>query len=137
MKTMKNIAPGLLITASVFLSTVAGPAHAGDDPSIKGTLRQGIQASMAYFIEAKAVRGVLHLYDPVDGKLLKLTFKDLHKGIVKKGDFYVSCADFTDAAGHKYDVDLLVLPDDDTLKTVQAIVHSVDGKKRPYNLESK
>ena len=112
------------------------PIFAGDDPSIKGQLRTDIQAAMNEFVDAQTVDGVVRLYDPVEGKLLRLEFDNLHSGIVRKGDFYVSCADFKDQDGRKIDVDFLVLPDGSTLRVTQAIVHSVDGKKRKYHLES-
>ena len=35
----------------------------------------------------------------------------------------------------KVDLDFLVIKDGDNLKTIQAVVHSVDGKKRKYHLE--
>ncbi|HEV8184546.1 MAG TPA: hypothetical protein VGP40_01230 [Chthoniobacterales bacterium] len=61
----------------------------------------------------------------------------LHEGIVKKADFYVSYADFTDASGKKFDLDFLVLRDGENFKIADAVVHAVDGEKRPYHLESK
>ncbi len=127
----KVIAPLLLA-----LSLLTGPvAHAADDPSIKGDLRTNIQATMDTFIKSQTIDGTLRLYDPVEDKLLKVSLKKLHPGIVKKGDFYVSCADFVDSKGRKYDLDFLVVPAGDKLITTQAIVHSVDGKKRKYHLE--
>jgi hypothetical protein len=43
--------------------------------------------------------------------------------------------DFYDRNGKKIDVDFLVLKDGEQLKTIQAVVHSVEGKKRQYHLE--
>ncbi|NOY15524.1 MAG: hypothetical protein GXP23_01075 [Gammaproteobacteria bacterium] len=130
-KTVRIMIPGLV---ALFLLT--GPAaYAADDPSIKGGLRTGIQATMNTFIKNQTVDGTLRLYDPVEDELLKVKLKKLHPGIVKKGDFYVSCADFVDSNGRKYDLDFLVVPSGDKLITTQAIVHSVDGKKRKYHLE--
>lgn len=116
---------------------IQNPALAADDPSIKGPIRENVQASMSNYVKDKTVDGVFPIYDPVDDKVLKLTFKELHKGIVKKGDYYVSCADFTGADGKKFDIDFLALPDGEKINTVQAIVHKVEDKKRPYNLEEK
>jgi hypothetical protein len=116
---------------------VAVSAQAGNDPSIQGTLREDIQKSMNSFISHQSIGGVMSLYDAVDGKLLRLKLDSLHSGIVKKGDFYVSCADFVDQSGRAIDVDFLVLPGERGVQTTQAIVHSVDGKKRKYHLESK
>lgn len=121
-----------LLFAVTFLST---PALAGDDPSIQGKLRQDIQASMSQFIEHQTVDGVFPHYDPVDGKLLQLSQANLHAGIVKKGDFYVSCADFVDQDGRKIDVDFLVASSGSDTRTLQALVHKIDGNKRPYDVE--
>jgi hypothetical protein len=118
---------------SIVLTSVA---LAGNDPSIKGDLRTNIKASMMSFIENRMVNDTFMIYDASKGKLLRLKFDKLHDGIVKKGEFYVSCADFFDEKGKKVDLDFLVIPDGDNLHTVQAVIHAVDGKKRKYHLES-
>ena len=74
--------------------------------------------------------------DSMEGKLLKLKLDELHNGIVKKNGFYVSCADFKDQNGRKIDIDFLVRPSGDRLITTQALVHSVNGEKRKYHLET-
>ena len=122
--------------ASLVLLLTTAVAWAGDDPSIKGDLRTNIQAAMDDFVTDQSVGGVVRIYDPVEGRLLKLESYELHSGIVRKGDFYVSCADFADQDGRKIDVDFLVLPDaSGKLRATQGIVHSVDGDKRKYHLE--
>lgn len=109
---------------------------AADDPNIKGDLRQNVKKSMNQYISQNTSDASLWVYDAVDGQLLKLKFVALHEGIVKKGDFYVSCADFTDQKGRKIDIDFLVRPAGNQLIATQALVHAVDGKKRQYHLES-
>ncbi len=126
----------LALSAAAALLLAAPAAQAGNDPSIEGDLRKNIQAAMDSWVGEQTVDGTVRLYDPVEGRLLELRFEELHDGIVKKGDFYVSCADFADQDGRKIDVDFLVLPDGDELIATQAIVHSVDGKKRTYHLEN-
>ena len=108
---------------------------AGDDKNIKGELRKGIKSSMGEYIDGNTIDSKFKLFDPIEGKVLDLKLDHLHEGIVKKGDYYVSCADFVDQEGRKIDIDLFVLKDGKNLKTVQAIVHSVDGEKRKYHLE--
>ena len=54
------------------------------------------------------VDSVYAIYDGQEGALLRLKLGALHSGIVKKAEFYVSCADFTDASGREYDLDFLV-----------------------------
>ncbi len=127
----------LLVPAVVagWLLVAGVTAQAGDDPSIKGDLRTNIHAAMNDFVGEQTVDGRVRLYDPVEGRLLSLEFDNLHEGIVRKGEFYVSCADFVDQDGRKIDVDFLVIPKGDELIATQALVHSVDGKKRKYHLE--
>ena len=127
-KTLKTV-------LAVPILALAFTAQAADDPSIKGDLRKNIQASMNDFIQQQNINGSMYVYDAVDGKLLKLKLDKLHSGIVKKGDFYVSCADFRDGDGRKVDIDFLVRPSDNGLITTQALVHSIDGNKRKYHLE--
>ena len=121
-----------LFSLSIAATTVA---FAADDPSIKGALRTNIKASMVSFIDSNMINETYYIYDAVGGKLLELKFAKLHDGVVKKGDFYVSCADFVDKSGTKVDLDFLVIKDGDNLQTIQAVVHSLDGKKRKYHLE--
>jgi hypothetical protein len=123
--------------AAIFsLAIVAtGIVTAADDPSIKGALREDIKASMMSFIDGTMISDNYYIYDAVGGQLLELKFAKLHEGIVKKGNFYVSCADFIDENGSKVDLDFLVIKDGDNFKTIQAVVHSLDGKKRKYHLE--
>jgi len=129
----KNSLTGLImLTASVALPMAA---HAGNDTSIKGDLRTNINQSMTDFIEQQTIDSRMYIYDAVSGELLNLTFEKLHTGIVKKGDFYVSCADFKDNSGRKVDIDFMVRLDDGNLITTQALVHSIAGNKRKYHLE--
>ncbi|VAW83964.1 hypothetical protein MNBD_GAMMA16-1783 [hydrothermal vent metagenome] len=121
-----------VILAALIIST---PLLAANDPSIKGSLRENIQQSMTHFIDQQTIDQHLYVYDAVKGKLLQLTLEKLHSGIVKKGDFYVSCADFVDQNGNKIDIDFMVRKGKNRLITTQALVHSINGKKRQYHLE--
>lgn len=137
-----NISEKLSVAIRLGLLTLAGfmisfSSMAADDPSIKGALRDGIQTSMKEFIEQQTISGSMYVFDAVEGKLLKLKLDKLHEGIVKKGDFYVSCADFVDQNSRKIDIDFMVREKSGKLITTQALVHSVDGKKRKYHLETK
>lgn len=132
----RRVAVAAIFTISGALAS--GTAVAADDPSIKGQIRADIQSSMSAFVDAqKTSDGSVVHYDPVDGKLLKLTLVALHEGIVKKGHFYVSCADFKSESGTLYDIDFLVVPAQDGMRVNQAIVHSVDGVKRKYHVEQR
>jgi hypothetical protein len=107
----------------------------GDDPSITGDTRKGIQAAMKSHIDENTVNDRYIIYDAVTGELKKLKFDSVHKGIMKKADFYVSCADFIDDGGNKYDLDLLVVEKDGGFRAMDTIVHSINGEKRKYHLE--
>lgn len=125
----------ILAIAAACLLTLSPLSQAGNDASIKGDLRSNIKISMNQYIEGQTIDGRMYLFDGQQGKLLKMELVKLHEGIVKKGDFYVSCADFKDQNGAVVDVDFLVRPNEGLLITTQAIVHSFDGNKRKYHLE--
>ena len=128
--------PVTLLLALGLLLSVQTTAFAGDDPSIKGELRENIKASMGSYIERNTINGVYDYFDPVTGKVVSLKLDYLHDGIVKNGDFFVSCADMIDQSNGKVvDMDFFVREDDGKLITTQAIVHKADGKKRKYHLE--
>ncbi len=73
-------------------------AFAADDPSIEGQQRADIKASMAAHIETSKYADVYLIFDAVAGGLKRLDFDHVHDGIVRKGEFFVSCADFYDDA---------------------------------------
>lgn len=115
---------------------VAGSAQAGNDPSIKGQQRVDIKASMNQHIIDNKLGGKFVVFDSANGEIKHLQFKELHKGVVKKGDYFVSCADFVDKSGKLYDMDFLVAPTDSgQYKVLQSVVHAVDGDKRKYHIE--
>jgi len=130
-KNLRRLLQASLITAVL----ATGSALAADDPSIKGDLRSNIQTAMDQMIKARTTNGTFKFYDQLKNKVYDLKLVELHDGIVKKGDYYVSCADFVDPKGNKVDMDFLVLPSDGKLVATQAIMHKVDGKKRKYHLE--
>ncbi len=126
------------ILVATFVALLAGSVHAADDASIQGETRQGIHAAMKEFVSAQqAEHGSMLHYDPVAGKLLKLTLVELHEGIVGKGHFYVSCADFRDESCTLHDLDFLVVPTKEGFRVNQAIVHKVGGVKRKYHVEQR
>ena len=115
---------------------LAASAHAGDDPSIPAKRKAGVQKAMAAHIDANRVGDHYVIYEAVAGKLLRLRFGELHAGVVRKGEFYVSCADFTDADGTPIDVDFLVAGDEDGFRVLEGVVHKVGDAKRPYHVEA-
>ncbi|MCH7589677.1 hypothetical protein IIB34_01415 [PVC group bacterium] len=130
---MKRTMLSVVIPFVVFV--MISSAYAGDDPSIQGELRGNIGNAMRDFINENTVEGHFFVYDGVQGELKSLAYDNLHSGIVKKGDFYVSCADFTDEAGNSYDIDFLVADTGNGFKTVESLIHAINGEKRPYHVE--
>lgn len=124
----------ILILATTALLSVN--IAAGNDPSIKGELRENIGRAMEYHIEKNQISGSYVLYDNIKDEVLSLSLKKLHSGIVSKGNFYVSCADFVDTDGNVFDIDFMVAGKKNNLRVYQALVHKADGKKRKYHLET-
>ena len=117
---------------AVFLTT---SAHAADDPNIPAEDKALVQKAMQDHIAGNRVGEHYIIYDAVSGDLLRLTFSELHAGVVRKGDFYVSCADFTTSEGTRIDLDFLVAAVEGQLQVLDAIVHKVGDTKRPYHVE--
>jgi hypothetical protein len=123
----------ILTVLTFFISSVS---LAGDDPSIKGQLRTDIKKAMEQHVKSNTINGDYVLYDAITGNLLHLQLEELHSGIVSKGDFYVSCADFKDASDSQYDIDFMVAGSKDNLRVFQALVHKDKEGKREYHLEN-
>lgn len=126
---MKNIMAILILLASAL------SAFAANDPNIKGAKRRAIQAAMQEHIGQNTVNGHYILYDTVTDDVLKLKLAKLHDGIVKKADYYISCADFYDHDGTYFDLDFMVIEKDGRFRALQGIVHKVGDVKRKYHLE--
>ena len=124
---------GLTVLGWFLLGPLA--AAAGDDPSIPNGVRAGVHTAMQKFVASQTIDGQVLHYDAVDDQLRRLKFSKLHEGVVKKGEFYVACADFVNEENAVVDVDLLVRQEGYFYRVTQAIVHEVDGQKRKYHLE--
>jgi len=127
-----KIISGALLAICLGISQVT---VAGDDPSIKGQQRLDIKTAMGNHIGDNLVSGKYVIFDAKNGTLKKLELKELHSGVVKKGDYFVSCADFVDDKGKLYDLDFLVTKNGAQYRVIQSLVHAVDGNKRPYHVE--
>lgn len=116
---------------------LSGASYGGDSQSLKGQTLEGIMSAMRSHIEGNSVDGKYVVYDAVAGKLRKLTFDKVHEGIMKNHGFYVSCADFVDDHGGRYDLDLLVVDKGGSFQVLETVVHAVNGETRKYHLEDK
>lgn len=115
-------------TTVALLTLVTGLSFAGNDPSIKGAERMSVATAMKSHIDYHIIDGKYLIYDAASNVMRSLTFATLHDGIVKKGDFYVSCADFLDDKGNKLDLDFLIVKQDEDYKFVQSLVHKVGDR---------
>ena len=125
----KVLALTVVLVLAVALSAFA--ANKELTPETQNAIQQAMQAH----IEENTVDGNYLLYDAVTDQLKKLVFKETHTGIWKKGDFYISCSDFTDSAGTLYDLDLLVVEKEGGFRVIQSVVHAIGDEKRKYHLE--
>ena len=128
-----------ILLACLIVSGITGSktAAAGDDKSIQGQLRKDIQKSMEQYINKQTIDGKLYVFDAVQNKLLTLTSGVPRPGIVKDGEFYLTCADYIDQNGNKVDLDFMVKVTGKSFITTQTIVHAVGGQYRPYHLRDR
>jgi hypothetical protein len=124
-----------IISLFVWVAFISTIVLAADDPTIQSEPRQNRQLAMKTHIDQNSFNNKYIIYDAVAGQMKRLSFKELHAGLVKKGDFYVSCADFVDDKGNLYDIDLLVAEEEGDYRVYQAIIHKINGEKRDYDIE--
>ncbi len=122
---MKFRTLALAILTFAVLLPWSNSAFAGDDPSITGELRANIQQAILRAIDEGTVGGIYRFYDPLTQSVLSLEFTKLYSETLKKGDFYVRCAEFKDSRGRVVDVDFLVIPDGDEMRVTLAVVHKI------------
>jgi hypothetical protein len=124
------IAVAFLISA---LSLAAEP-HVSAQKIAGAASRDAARASMEQFVKGQMANGTYYFYDAVEQRLLALRFRDIHGDVRVDDKFHVSCSDFRDQFGRTVDIDFLALPKGQAFTTVQGVIHSVDGKERPYRL---
>ena len=110
-------------------------------PAIAGGANSEVQDAMKRYVNSNtSEKGLFPLV--YQGKILQLKLATsekypdgFHSGVKNEGSLYTSCADFVEpATGKKFDIDFLVNKMEGKYHVVQPIVHSVDGKKNPYDL---
>lgn len=119
---------GLLILMTICFNSIASSKQ-----DVQGTMKSYVQ-------DLTKTEGFMPVV--YKGKVIKLTvaksdkYPDgFHSGVKSKNNLFVSCADFVDDKGNKYDVDFLVSKQDNKYQVVQPIVHSINGEKSPYDLD--
>ncbi|BAM02641.1 hypothetical protein [Phycisphaera mikurensis] len=118
--------------ASATPSACAAPAHPAD-PVLGTDAAAG--AAISAYIDDRNRDGVYRHWDPLEGRVLEMSFESLHAGVKTMEGRQVSCADFRDQDGRLIDMDYFV--DAATGVVLQGVVHKVDGVKRPYDLAAR
>ncbi len=122
----------------IFLAAIMipGAVYAADDPNIARETKDKVQIAMSAHINTLMAKngGSYPIFDSDSGNVVQLQFLKLHTGVVVKGikgKYFISCADFTDASGTKYDLDFLVSAN---YEVVEALVHKKNGIKQHYGV---
>lgn len=126
----------IIIAAAFVIATAslaAEPHMSTQKLAAKGS-RDAARASMEQFVKGQMANGTYYFYDAVEQRLLALRFRDIHGDVRVDDKFHVSCSDFRDQFGRTVDIDFLALPKGSSFTTVQGVIHSIDGKERPYSL---
>ena len=104
----------------------------GGKAQVKVPAAGDIRAAMKSYVDAKSqATGSFDVMDPETGKVRKLKLDRVHERVGKTGNYYYSCADFTDIdSGEKLDLDLDVENKDGGLNVVDVRIHKVNAKER-------
>ncbi len=125
----------ILITMLAIHFMWAGWALA--DSGIVESHRDAIQTAMANHIKdvsEKNGNGMFPIFNPGQKTVIQLKFDKFHDSVEIKGrdyPYFISCADFTDKNGVKYDLDFLVSKNHEV---VAVLIHSINNKKTKYDI---
>jgi len=107
------------------------------DSGIVETHRDAIQTAMKNHIKDvsdKNGNGMFPIFNPSQRTVIQLKFDRFHDSVEIKGrdyPYFISCADFTDKNGVKYDLDFLVSKNHEV---VAVLIHSINNKKTKYDI---
>ena len=106
--------------------------HGGTTAAVSVPTNEDIRNAMTAYVTAQsAASGTFNVKDPDTGETINLTLVNVHQRVGKTGNYYYSCADFTNAStGELYDLDLDVADIDGTLSVVEVRIHKVAGEAR-------
>ena len=122
----------ILSTTFLMISSSAW-AHEG----IVTSHRDAIQKAMMNHIEQVTEyngNGKFPVFDPSEKTIVQLKFDYIHDSVEVMGrdnPYFVSCADFIDHKGVRYDLDFLVSKNHEV---VAVLIHAKKGKKTPYDI---
>lgn len=108
-----------------------GKEHGGSDVKAEPTA-EDVRAEMESYVVKKAgEEGIIKIFDPETGTTRKLKFDRVHERVGKTGDYYYSCADFTDTESEEnLDLDIDMEYKDGAFTVAGVRIHKVNGKER-------
>jgi len=109
-----------------------GKEHGGDAVTQASPTSDDIRGAMeAYVVEASKETGTFDVLDPETGEVRNLALVRVHERVGKTGDYYYSCADFSDVnSGEALDLDLDVEVVGAESSVVDVRIHKLNGKER-------
>ena len=122
----------ILITTFLMVSNLV-LAHEG----IATSHRDAIQKAMKNHIDQVTKyngNGKFPVFDPSEKTVIQLQFDYLHDSVEVTGrdnPYFISCADFVDGKGVRYDLDFLVSKN---YEVVAVLIHAKNGKKTQYDI---
>ena len=108
-----------------------GKEHGGAAIHAEPTADDIRSTMKTHVLEKSEETGTFDILDPEIGLNRKLELVRVHERVGKTGDYYYSCADFTDVnTGEMLDLDLDVEDRDGELSVVDVRIHKLNGKER-------
>lgn len=112
-----------------------GKEHGGKEHGGVSTVKPSAdnirKAMKDHVLSRSAETGTFDIYDVETAKTRKLSLIKVHERVGKTGDYYYSCADFTDTeTGEMLDLDLDVEHKDGKLGVVDVRIHKLNGEER-------
>ena len=108
-----------------------GKEHGGAAIHAEPTAENIRSTMKAYVVEQSEETGSFDILDPETDTVRNLTLVRVHERVGKTGDYYYSCADFTDTnTGELLDLDLDVEHENGELGVVDVRIHKASGKER-------
>ena len=144
---MKKIVSIMFVFLMIFSGSIifagehGGKEHGGIEHGGKAMAEptaHEIKTAMKEYVETKSKEtGMFTVKDAVTGKERNLKLTRIHDRVGKTGNYFYSCADFTDTkSGELLDLDIDVESKDGKLNIVDVRIHKISGKER-YTYDEK
>ena len=124
-----------VITLLVLFLLTGVSAHAAtDNPTVDADTRAAVHQTTMDYVKENTVGGIYRVYDVVTDEIVRLKFKKLHSGIRTTQGFFTSCANFESEDGVHYDMDFLLIQNENgDFAVTQPYVHGVGKQQRPFH----